>query len=236
MTHEDERRLSWSVRSNARPQQRHQLVEDTQSSCAQLIAQHLPASAGYELRRIRLQGAVEGVSFRVSRGAFVATVSVQHYEDAVRSERPLELRVVAQFSPTGGQTLPALRPRRTGLGLSAGAAATMAVGVLAMAVTGGLTAWATAVLLIPAMFATRLCMTLWIADNMKRRRALPPAGLPSHTLDAAQVRDGRRWASLQTDLERLHELTLQRFVLQPFRGLSGGARLALAPAPLRSTG
>ncbi|MEM6291528.1 MAG: hypothetical protein AAGA54_09695 [Myxococcota bacterium] len=236
MTHEDEGRLSWSVRCDARAEQRQRLIQDTQSACAQLLTQHLPASAGYEIRRVRLRGAMEGVSYRISRGAFTATLSVQHYQDAIRREQPLELRVVAQANPVGGETLPAVRPRRTGLGLSAGAAMTMAVGVLAMAVTGGLTAWATAVLLIPAMFATRLCMTLWIADNMQRQRALPPADLPAHTLDAAQVRDRRRWSSLQTDLEALHELTMHRFVVQPFRGLSGGARLALAPAPLRSTG
>ncbi len=240
MSHEADARLSWSVRHGANAAYAQRVFDDTLAACQQLVSDRLPATAGYEVRRVQLAGSLQGWSLRVSRGMFRASLSLQRFHNRAHDDgSPMELRIVAHAHHAPAQ--PPSPRRRTGLRLTSGAAASFGVGVLALAVSGGLTAWATAVLLIPAMFATRLCMALWIADDI-RQRALPPASsLPATTLTAAHARDLRRWATLQVELRRLHETTAERFVLRPFRGLGGNtsARLALPPGlegPLHSTG
>ncbi len=237
MAHTEGGRLNWSVRYGARSTYTERVADDTLEGTADLLARHLPASAGYEIQRVRLSGSLSGASFRVRRGSFSASVSVQMFHSTGRDREEsdgYELRVVARARTAS--TALAKVPHRNGLRLTGGAAASLGVGALALAISGNLTAWATAVLLIPALFATRLCMTLWIADTLNRR-ALPPASdLPPSTMTAAQVRDERRWQAVLTDLQRLHENAAERLMLRPFRGMGTAASpLALGPA-LQSTG
>lgn len=240
MTHTERGRLDWSVRYGARSTYTERVATDTLEGVADLMARHLPGSAGYDVQRVRLSGPLQGASFRIRRGSFAATVSVQMFSSPGRSSREsdgFELRVVASAQPASTTTALATTPHRTGLRLTGGAAASLGVGALALAISGSLTAWATAVLLIPALFATRLCMTLWIADTLSRRQGPARAELPPATLSAAQVRDDRRWASVLAGLQQLHENAAERLMLRPFRGMgTAAAPLALAPAPLRSTG
>ena len=231
--------MSWSVRYGARSAYAPRVFDDIVEQCHHSLATHLPSSSGYDLRVFTLQGAIRGQSLRVRRGTFEAVISIQrfahHLHDAA-GVAPTELRVVAT-STSGTRALPP-SPRHSKWKLTSGAAASLGIGALALAVSGNLTAWATAVLLIPGLFATRLCTALWLADNM-RRKALPPAGraLPASTQSAAAVRDGRRWASVVADLQRLHETTAERFVVRPFRGLgSTGAQRAIGPGALRPAG
>ena len=240
MAHEDGGRLDWSVRYGARSSYTDRVLEDTLEGVADLLVHHLPPSAGYEVHRVWLSGSLHGASFRIRRGTFVASVSVQHFQSPARStdERDaFELRVVARGCST--TTALAQASGNSGVRLTAGAAASLGIGALALAISGSLTAWATAVLLLPALFATRLCMTLWVAETLGRRALPPPpSDLPTATLTAAQVRDERRWDHVLAGLQALHENTAERLMLRPFRGL-GSARtpLALGPAtPLRSAG
>ena len=242
MAHRVGGQLDWSVRYGARSTYTERVADDTLEGAAHLLARHFPATAGYELQRVRLSGSLQGASFRVRRGGFTASVSVQMFQSPSRDDREpdgFELRVVARARPRSTSTaLATSASQRSGLRLTGGAAASLGVGGLALAISGSLTAWATAVLLIPALFATRLCMTLWIAETLNRR-ALPPADLPPSTLSAAQVRDDRRWQSVLADLQQLHENAAERLMLRPFRGMGSAAAtpLALAPAePLRSAG
>jgi|GEM_PF-2340038 len=240
MTHTDRGQLDWSVRYGARSTYTERVANDTLEGAADLLARHLPPSAGYEIQRVRLSGSLHGASFRIRRGTFVASVSVQLFQSPGRGhDEPdaFELRVVAR-SRLGGTTALVHAPRTSGLRLTGGAAASLGVGALALAISGSLTAWATAVLLIPALFASRLCMTLWIADTINRRRALPSSDLPAATLSAAQVRDERRWRAVLAGLEHLHLHAAQRLMLRPFRGMSPTKPLALGPAttPIRSAG
>ncbi|MCR9164445.1 MAG: hypothetical protein ACE37F_06585 [Nannocystaceae bacterium] len=238
MTHKERGRLDWSVRYGARSTYTKRVATDTLEGVADLMARHMPGSAGYEVQRVRLSGPLQGASFRIRRGPFSATVSVQTFSSPGRSAREedgFELRVVASAQSASTTTALATTPERTGLRLTGGAAASLGVGALALAISGNLTAWATAVLLLPALFATRLCMTLWIADTLSRRQGSAPAALPPATLSAAQVRDDRRWASVLAGLQQLHEDAAQRLMLRPFRGM-GTAATALGPAPLRTAG
>ncbi len=207
-----------------------------------MLGRQFSASAGYEVRRVHLSGSLQGTSFRVRRGAFSATVSVQRFQSPARhgdEADGFELRVVARSRETTAALAPTVQ--RQGLRLTAGAAASLGIGALALAISGNLTAWATAVLLIPALFAARLCMTLWVADTLGRRVA-PAAALPEATRPAAQARDGRRWMAVLEGLDQLHESATERLMLRPFRGLGSAATpLALGPAvavtpALRSAG
>lgn len=238
MAHTARGQLDWSVRYGARSTYTERIAEDTLEGAADLVARHLPANAGYEIQRIRLSGSLSGASFRVRRGSFVASVSVQRFESPGRSpDEPdaHKLRVVARSSL--GNTALAKQERNSGLRLTGGAAASLGLGVLALGISGSLTAWATAILLLPALFAARLCMTLWIAETV-HRRALPPSDLPASTLSAAQLRDQQRWQAVLADLQQLHEDVAERLMLRPFRGMgSPSSPLALGPAPpLRSAG
>lgn len=238
MAHTARGQLDWSVRYGTRSTYTQRVADDTLEGAADLLARHLPASAGYEIQRIWLSGSLTGASFRVRRGAFVASVSVQRFQSpGLSAEEPdaHKLRVVARCR----QATTALAKQRptTGLRVTGGAAASLGVGALALAISGSLTAWATAVLLLPAMFATRLCMTLWVANTI-HRRTLPPAELPASTLSATELRDQMRWQAVLTGLQQLHENVAERLMLQPFRGMGcPTAPLALGPAPpLRSVG
>ena len=240
MTHRVGGQLDWSVRYGARSTYTERVADDTLEGAAHLLARHFPAAAGYEIERVRLSGSLHGASFRVRRGGFAASVSVQMFNSPSRDDREpdgYELRVVAR-ARAGLPTTALDTTTRSGLRLTGGAAASLGVGGLALAISGSLTAWATAVLLIPALFAARLCMTLWIAETLNRRRALPPADLPASTLGAAQLRDDRRWQTVLDDLQQLHENAAERLTLRPFRGMGSTATPpALAPVePLRSAG
>jgi len=238
MTHAALGGLDWSVRYGTPSTYTERVTTDTLEGAADLLARQLPASAGYEVRRVRLSGSLRGASFRVRRGSFTASVSVQTFPSPGRSAAEgdgFALRMVARSQPR--ETALATVPPRNGLRLTGGAAASMGIGALALAISGSLTAWATAVLLIPALFATRLCMTLWIADTLGRR-GQETSGLPTETASAIDVRDRRRWQRVLGGLEQLHENAAERLTLQQFRGISSApAPLALGPAPaLRSTG
>lgn len=238
MAHTARGQLDWSVRYAARSTYTERVATDTLEGTADLLARHLPASAGYEIQRIWLSGSLTGASFRVRRGAFVASVSVQRFQSPGRSaDEPdaYKLRVVARSSQSS--TALVKQTPTSGLRLTGGAAASLGVGALALGISGSLTAWATAVLLLPAMFATRLCMTLWVADTI-HRRALPPADLPASTLSATEARDQERWQAVLTGLQQLHENVAERLTLQPFRGMGSSAMpLAFGPVPpLRSAG
>ncbi len=213
MAHTARGQLDWSVRYGARSTYTERVAADTLEGVADLLARHLPASTGYEIRRIWLSGSISGASFRVRRGSFVASVSVQRFQSPGRSAEEADahkLRVVARSTQ---RSVALAKPTKTsGLRLTGGAAASFGVGALALGVSGSLTAWATAVLLLPAMFATRLCMTLWVADTI-HRRALPPADLPESTLSATEVRDQERWQAVLTGLEQLHENAAERLML-----------------------
>lgn len=235
MTHKDGGRLDWSVRYGARSSYTDRVLEDTLEGVADVLARQMPPTAGYEVQRVWLSGSLHGASFRVRRGSFVASVSVQHFQSPARhheEDDAFALRVVARSS--SGSTALMHTTHNSGVRLTAGAAASLGVGALALAVSGNLTAWATAVLMIPAMFAARLCMTLWVANTLGHRPCV--RALPEATLTAAQVRDERRWSNVLSDLQTLHETTAERLMLRPFRGL-GSTRtpLALGPA-LRSAG
>ena len=238
MAHTARGQLDWSVRYEARSTYTERVAADTLEGAADLLARHLPANAGYEVRRIWLSGALSGASFRVRRGSFVASVSIQQFQSPGRCAGETDaykLRVVARSSQ---RRTALLEPARTkGLRLTGGAAASFGVGALALGISGSLTAWATAVLLLPAMFATRLCMTLWVADTI-HRRALPSADLPESTLSATELRDQERWQAVLGGLQQLHENVAERLMLRPFRGMgSATSALALGPAPpLRSAG
>jgi len=239
MAHTARGQLDWSVRYGAQSTYTQRVAVDTLEGTADLLARHLPANAGYEIRRIGLSGSLSGASFRVRRGSFVASVSVQQFQSPGRCAEEADahkLRVVARSSlrttALAKQTI-----TTGGLRVTGGAAGFLGVGALTLGITGSLTAWATAVLLLPAMFATRLCMTLWVADTI-HRRALPPADLPESTLSATHVRDQERWQAVLTGLQQLHENVAERLMLRPFRGMgSTTTPLALGPAtPLRSAG
>ncbi len=233
---------SWSVRVDARSPYTERVFQDMLRGCADLIGRQFPPGSGYEIQRVHLSGPVEGTSFRIRRGAFAATASVQCFgsparggDDPAGPTNPdaFELRLVARSHSV--TTALVHTPHRTGLRLTGGAAASLGVGALALAISGSLTAWATAVLLIPALFAARLCMTLWLADAL-RRRASAAGALPEATRTAAQARDGRRWDGVLEGLDQLHEDASGRLMLRPFRGLSSATTpLALRPA-LRSAG
>lgn len=238
MAHTARGQLDWSVRYQARSSYTERVADDALKGAADLLARHLPASAGYEIQRIGLSGSLTGASFRVRRGAFVASVSVQRFHSpGLSAQEPdaYKLRVVARSrqSSTG---LVKQRPT-TGLRVTGSAAGSLGVVALALAISGSLTAWATAVLLLPAMFATRLCTTLWVADTI-HRRALPPAELPASTLCATELRDQLRWQAVLAELQQLHENVAERLMLRPFRGMGCSATpLALGPAAsLRSVG
>jgi hypothetical protein len=240
MTHKERGRLDWSVRYGARSTYTERVATDTLEGVADLMARHFPGNAGYDVQRVRLSGPLQGASFRIKRGAFAATVSVQMFSSPGRSAHEtdaFELRVVASAQSATTSTALATTPHRNGLRLTGGAAASLGVGALALAISGSLTAWATAVLLIPALFATRLCMTLWIADTLSRRQTVARPELPAATVSAAQVRDERRWALVLAGVQQLHENAAERLMLRPFRGMgTAAAPLALGPAPLQSTG
>ncbi len=238
MAHKVRGQLDWNVRYGARSTYTERVAADTLEGAADLLAQHLPANAGYEIRRISLSGSLQGASFRVRRGSFVASVSVQRFQSPGRSadeSDAYKLRVVARSRVRS--TALVKQTATTGLHVTGGAAASLGVGALALSISGSLTAWATAVLLLPAMFATRLCMTLWVANTI-HRRALPPADLPVSTLSATEARDQERWQAVLTGRQQLHENVAERLMLQPFRGMgSPTTPLALAPrGALRSVG
>ncbi len=238
MAHTARGQLDWSVRFAARSTYTERVAADTLEGAADLLARHLPANAGYEIRRIWLSGSLSGASFRVRRGSFSASISVQRFHSPGRCAEEADaqkLRVVARSSLRS--TALAKPAASSGLRLTGGAAASLGVGATALAISGSLTAWATAVLLLPAMFATRLCMTLWVADTI-HRRARQPSDLPESTLSATEVRDQERWQAVLNGLQHLHGNVAERLMLRPFRGMGSAVTpLALGPAPpLRSAG
>lgn len=108
----------------------------------------------------------------------------------------------------------------------------MAVGIVALALTGALTAWGSILLLVPALFGTRVCMALWMADSM-RQRALPAASTDRALGTArtnAEARDLRRWNAILDELAAQHEATAELFQLRPFRGLSTAPHAIVQPA------
>lgn len=230
MSHEERTGLSWSVRYGAHSRCAERIYEDTLEHCRAIVARQLPERAGYQAEEIELSGALQGMSFRISRGSFAGSISVQRFANGSQrdgEETSLELRIVAGSSLHPHALMLSTPP--TGLRLTSGAAATMGIGALAMAITGGLTAWATAVLLLPALFAARLCMALWIADSLRRRTQTSRPMLPESTRSATRIRDQRRWSAALSSLDMLYENTAERLVLRPFRGLGGatGPQLAL---------
>ncbi|MGH1345019.1 MAG: hypothetical protein ACRBN8_25895 [Nannocystales bacterium] len=233
MTHTSRGQLDWSVRYGARSTYTERVAADTLEGAADLLARHLPANAGYEVRRVWLSGSLCGASFRVRRGSFVASVSVQRFQSPGRSTEEADaykLRVVARSSPRSVALAKQTQPSN-GLRVAGGAAALFAAGALTLSIAGSLTAWATAILLLPAMFATRLFMTLWVADTI-HRRALPAGELPESTQSATEVRDQERWQAVLDGLQNLHENVAERLMLRPFRGMgSPSTPLALGPAP-----
>ena len=99
---------------------------------------------------------------------------------------------------------------------------------------GGLSAWAASLLLIPMLFATRVCIAAW-ADSMLRDqqhclvapalaapKALPPVG-------SAGQRDLSRWEDLRRDLLELQQTLAHSLELRPFRGLGAPQTASTAP-------
>ncbi len=240
MTHTLRGQLDWSVRYGSGSNYTERVAEDTLEGVADLLARNLPANAGYEIQRVWLSGSLSGASFRVRRGGFKASVSVQQFQSPGRTadeSDALQLRVVARSSSPDITSL-AVQARNSAVGVTSITAASLGAGALALGVSGSLTAWATAVLMLPALFAARLSMTLWVADTIHRRRTTPTGQLPASTLSAATLRDEERWQAVLDGVQQLHENAAERLMLQPFRGMgSPSTPLALGPAPgLRSAG
>ncbi len=212
------------------------MLDDVANSCAAICRAHLPEATGYEFSRTHLDGALDGVTLEFKRGNFRGLVSVQRFEHAATTSAPTQrartLRLVAEAHhepppDEAAQTRSCAYWTATG-----GAAGTMAVGIVALALTGALTAWGSILLLVPALFGTRVCMALWMADTM-RQRALGPAtsdrGLPP-ARTSAETRDLRRWNAVLEELAAQYETTAELFQLRPFRGLSTAPHAVVAPA------
>lgn len=235
--------LTWSIRHDAlHGREADRVLEDVAATCRTICRAHLPRASGYELTCTRLSGPLDGVTITVARANFRAMVSVQRFEasvDAHTKARPLRLRLVAAARHDVAELPGEARERALAKwGVSGCVAATLSGGAIALHVAGMLTAWGYALLLLPALFGTRVCMAMWVADNL-RQRQLPASRAEQAQVQAraaAEARDLARWGRILRELEAQRDAVIERFSLRPFRGLSparaGDASCSgLAPLP-----
>jgi hypothetical protein len=219
--------LTWSIRHEAvRGGEVERVLDDVATTCRAICRAHLPRASGYELTCARLSGPLDGVTINVARANFRAMVSVQRFDAAVDSDagaRPVRLRLVATAHHTTTEAQ-IESPERAAAkwGMSGCVVATIGAGAIALHVAGLLAAWGYAVLLLPALLGTRVCMAMWVADNL-RRYELPAARAEEAQRSAraaAEMRDLGRWTKILRDLEVQRDVVEAHFSLLPFRGLS----------------
>jgi hypothetical protein len=215
--------LTWSIRHDAlKSVEAEQVLSEIATACRDSCRAHLPRASGYELTCARLSGPLDGVTITVARANFRAMVSVQRFEAAVDvAERPLRLRLVATAHHVGAEASSDARERTRALwGVSGCVAAMFGTGAIALYLMGLLVTWGVALLVLPAIVGTRMCLAMWIDGNL---RQLPPARAEQaqHTARAAaETRDLSRWHRVLREFELQRDLVEERFALRPFRGLS----------------
>jgi hypothetical protein len=219
--------LTWSIRHEAvRGGEVERVLEEVATTCRAICRAHLPRASGYELTCARLSGSLDGVTITVARANFRAMVSVQRFDAAVDSDagtRPVRLRLVATARHTVTEAQMESPERSLAKwGMSGCVAATVGAGAIALHVAGLLAAWGYALLLLPALVGTRVCMAMWVADNL-RLHELPAARAEEAQRSArvaAEMRDLGRWMKILRELELQRDAVEAHFSLLPFRGLS----------------
>lgn len=216
--------LTWSLRHEAlRGPEAERVLEDVATTCRAICRAHLPRASGYELTCARLSGPLDGVTITVARANFRAVISVQRYEASEDAQKTTRLRLIASAHHVAPEVLNDGTERALAKwGVSGCIAATMGAGAIALHVAGLLATWGYALLLLPALLGTRVCMAMWIADNL-RQRELPASRAEQAQLvarAAAELRDLARWQKILRELEGQRDAVAEQFQLRPFRGLS----------------
>ncbi len=231
--------LTWRLQHGVDKGYTHRLLEDARTSCIASCVAHFPGGAGYEVQRRRLEGPLDGFELQVRRGTFRAKISLQCYARSASQPGALTLRLVATTHDSRALMARPEAPRGYRLArwsASLGALSTAGIAVVAASVAGGdLSAWAASLLLIPMLFATRVCIAAWadsiLRDQQRRlssantRKALPATG-------KAMLRDLARWAQVRSELVELQQALAHRLELRPFRGL--GAAQPVGPSSTQS--
>jgi hypothetical protein len=231
--------LTWNIRHDAlHGREADRVLEDVAATCRTICRAHLPRASGYELTCTRLSGPLDGVTITVARANFRAMVSVQRFttsNDAQPEARPLRLRLVASARHRVAEVLGESRERQLAKwGVSGCVAATLSAGAIALHVAGVLATWGYALLLLPALVGTRVCVAMWIADNL-RQRELPASRAEQAQAQArvaAEARDLVRWQRILRELEAQRDAVIERFSLRPFRGLSPARPSESSPSAL----
>lgn len=219
----DALRSTWSVRHETGVELADRAFENLTDNCYAICVEHFPANAGYTFRATRLTGPIEGRSFTIARGDFVATVSLQRFHPAGQPHRQ-EIRLVATLHER--QPAPDVTPHRWAIVAPAlGSTGLMTVGVASATSVSAMTL---AMFFIPMMVAMRLGVLMWVASQFHRkarREALALAAAPSDTPTTSM--ETVRWQSALRALADQQNYVRTRITTQPFRTM---APLSAVPA------
>lgn len=245
--------MSWSIRLG-RGEQGRRVLQALVETVPELLAQHFPASCGYEAQGTRLGGPVEGVRWTITRGPFRGELDVQCY-DCVGSEHgspaARALRVVASagLRDTSADDSEALERRVVGWAMVGWGLGSVALGTLLLGLGGVAPVWAELLALVPAVAAWRASVSCLVHRAGPPVPALPASRSRAMVLVREQtpaVADGlRRWRELLPALRAQRDLLQAACGQAPFRsvghpaGASGGPQarvsqvLASAASSLR---